>query len=228
MKNLRENLDNVSARLRRACKAAGRSPAEVRILAVSKRHPAASIRALHALGQVAFGESLLQEAIAKQSELQDLQLEWHFIGTIQSNKTREIASHFDWAQSVDREKLLRRLSEQRPAGRPPLNICLQVNIDREQQKSGAAPEEMPELAQLAATLPGIRLRGLMAIPRVDSPSRGAARESFERMKALFDDCRAQGHEFDTLSMGMSADLEPAILAGSTMVRIGTDLFGKRT
>jgi pyridoxal phosphate enzyme (YggS family) len=158
----------------------------------------------------------------------DLELEWHFIGSIQSNKTREIACHFDWVQSVDREKLLRRLSEQRPANHPPLNVCLQVNIENEAQKSGAAPGDTLKLAALAAGLPGIRLRGLMAIPRVDQSSGGGAQESFERMKTLFDHCRAQGHEIDTLSMGMSADLECAIVAGSTMIRIGTDIFGKRT
>jgi len=228
MNNLKENLDNVSARLKRACEAAGRAASEVRIVAVSKRHPADSVRALHALGQVAFGENLVQEALTKQSELEDLDLDWHFIGSIQANKTREIARHFDWAQSVDREKLLRRLSDQRPAGLSPLNVCLQVNIDEEPQKSGAAPRDTLNLADLAASLPGIRLRGLMAIPRIDNTSGGAALESFERMKALFDDCRAQGHEFDTLSMGMSADLEPAIMAGSTMIRIGTDIFGKTT
>jgi pyridoxal phosphate enzyme (YggS family) len=228
MNNLKENLDNVAARLKRACEAAGKTPSEVRLLAVSKRHPAASVRALHALGQVAFGENHIQEALAKQSELVDLELEWHFIGSIQSNKTREIACHFDWVQSVDREKLLRRLSEQRPANHPPLNVCLQVNIDNEAQKSGAAPGDTLKLAALAAGLPGIRLRGLMAIPRVDQSSGGGAQESFERMKTLFDHCRAQGHEIDTLSMGMSADLECAIVAGSTMIRIGTDIFGKRT
>lgn len=195
---------------------------------MSKRHPASRIRDLHALGQAAFGENLIREALEKQTELQDLALEWHYIGSIQSNKTREVAEHFDWAQSVDREKILLRLSRQRPENLPPLNICLQVNIDEEPQKSGAFAGDVPELAEIALGLPGIRLRGLMAIPRVISESGGASLESFLLMGALFDKCLARGIELDTLSMGMSADLERAIEAGSTMVRIGTDIFGPRT
>lgn len=228
MNNLKENLDNVSSRLRRACAAVGRDISEVRLLAVSKRQPAVQVRALHALGQTAFGENIVQEALAKQSELGDLRLEWHFIGAIQSNKTADIAGHFDWVQSVDREKILRRLSDQRAANRPPLNVLLQVNIDEEPQKAGALAKATPKLAEFAASLPGIRLRGLMAIPRAVEGQHGAALESFERMKALFDACRSAGPDFDTLSMGMSADLERAVQAGSTMVRIGTDLFGPRT
>ena len=228
MNNLKENLDKVSSRLRRACQAVGRDASSVRLLAVSKRQPADRVRALHRLGQVAFGENTVQEALAKQAELEDLPLEWHFIGAIQSNKTAEIAAHFDWAQSVDREKLLRRLSDQRPANRGPLNVLLQVNIDDEPQKAGAGADEALHLATLADSLPGIRLRGLMAIPRVAEGEDGAGKESFERMKQLFDECRGAGFDLDTLSMGMSADLERAIRAGSTMVRVGTDLFGART
>jgi pyridoxal phosphate enzyme (YggS family) len=227
MNDLKENLDNVASRLRRACEAARRNPSDVRILAVSKRQPADKIRTLHACGQRAFGENVVQEALAKQEALRDLDIEWHFIGAIQSNKTSAIAEHFDWAQSVDREKLLRRLSDQRPSGLAPLNICLQVNIDDEPQKAGASPSETPALLQLASELPGIRLRGLMAIPRADSESGGASADSLQRVKALFDACRAEGHDLDTLSLGMSADMERAILAGSTMVRVGTDIFGPR-
>lgn len=227
MNDLKENLNNVSARLESACARAGRSPSEVRILAVSKRQPIARVRAVYALGQRAFGENVVQEALSRQSELRDLDIEWHFIGAIQSNKTADIAAHFDWAQSVDREKLLRRLSAQRPESLGPLNVCIQVNIDDEPQKAGAAPAEVPALADLAASLPRIRLRGLMAIPALQEISGGASMESFRRMRELFDQCRAAGRDFDTLSMGMSADLERAIMAGSTMVRVGTDIFGPR-
>lgn len=226
MNDLKENLDNVSSRLRRACEAAQRDASGVRVLAVSKRQPADKVRAVHALGHAAFGENIVQEALDKQKTLGDLALEWHFIGAIQSNKTAEIAANFDWAQSVDREKVLRRLSDQRPEHLTPLNVCLQINIDEEPQKSGAPADQAVPLAELAVRLPGVRLRGLMAIPRVQDGD-GASLRSFERMKALYDDCRAEGFDLDTLSMGMSADMERAIRAGSTMVRIGTDIFGPR-
>lgn len=228
MKDLKANFDNVSARVKRACESAGRDPSGVSILAVSKGQPARKIRGLNALGQRAFGENFMQEALGKQDELSDLSLEWHFIGHIQSNKTAEIARHFQWAQSVDREKLLNRLSSHRPGQLEPLNVCLQVNVDDEPQKSGVRPRDTLALADLAAGLPRIRLRGLMAIPRVPEDHCGASRASFDCMKDLFDRCREAGHEIDTLSMGMSADLETAIEAGATMVRVGTDLFGPRT
>lgn len=209
-----------------ACQAAGRDRDSVTLLAVSKQQPADRIRQLFTAGQRHFGENYLQEAVQKQAQLGDLDIVWHFIGPLQSNKTREVARHFDWVHSVDRPRLLQRLSDQRPANLSPLNICLQVNIDREQQKAGADPGEVPELARLASNLPGLKLRGLMAIPQLvygqTSP------RSLVRMKQLFDDLRAEGLELDTLSLGMSADLEPAIQAGSTMVRVGTDLFGART
>jgi pyridoxal phosphate enzyme (YggS family) len=227
MNNLKENLDNVSSRIERACKAAGREVSEVRILAVSKRQPAEKIKTLNRYGQLAFGENIVAEALGKIGQLDQLDLEWHFIGPLQSNKTREIAANFSWAQSVDREKLLRRLSDQRPARLAPLNICLQVNIDNEPQKAGCRVDETAQLAEIATRLPGIRLRGLMAIPRMDENTGGATRESFERMKVLYDECRRAGYDFDTLSLGMSGDMEQAILAGSTMVRIGTDIFGPR-
>ena len=227
MNNLKENLNNIRARIESACKNAGRSPAEISLLAVSKKHSAARIRQLYGLGQRAFGENYAQEALAKQDQLSDLDIEWHFIGPMQSNKTREVAGHFDWVQSADREKVLRRLSDQRPADAPPLNVCIQVNIDREPQKAGVLPEETAPLAEFAASLPGLRLRGLMAIPLAASPGHDPT-DSYRRMRELFETLRAGGIVLDTLSMGMSADLEQAIGQGSTMVRIGTDLLGPRT
>lgn len=226
MNDLNANLQNVNARIARACQQAGRARTEVSLLAVSKGHSAASVRALRAAGQLAFGENYVQEARAKQAELADPALEWHFIGPIQSNKTAEIARHFDWAQSVDREIILQRLSRQRPEELGALNVCLQVNIDREERKAGAAPESIPELARRAVALPGLRLRGLMAIPKPAAQNHDPA-HSFRALKALFERLRVAGFALDTLSMGMSADLEQAIMEGSTMVRIGTDLFGRR-
>lgn len=177
-------------------------------------------------GMRRFGENYLQEALEKIAALQELDLEWHFIGPIQSNKTRPIAEHFDWVHSVDRLKLARRLSEQRPAGLPPLNICLQVNVSGEQSKSGITLQELPALAQEVATLPRLRLRGLMAIP---APAAGleAQRQPFRQMRFALEQLIAEGLELDTLSMGMSGDLEAAIAEGATLVRIGTALFGPR-
>ncbi|HET6592520.1 MAG TPA: YggS family pyridoxal phosphate-dependent enzyme [Xanthomonadales bacterium] len=226
MNNLKANLHNVRARVRQACEKAGRDAAGITILAVSKKHSADRIRALHALGQPAFGENYVQEALAKQAQLADLDIEWHFIGPLQSNKTREAAAHFAWVQSVDRAKVARRLSEQRPAGLPALNVCLQINIDREPRKAGVLPEDAAELAQLTSDLPNVRLRGLMAIPRMGSEDHDPG-DSYRRMNELFNRLRSAGFAMDTLSMGMSADLEAAILEGSTMVRIGTDLLGVR-
>ncbi|MGK2925050.1 MAG: YggS family pyridoxal phosphate-dependent enzyme [Lysobacterales bacterium] len=226
MNNLKENLDNVRARVATACESAGRKPGDVRVLAVSKAHPAARIRDLFRLGQRAFGESYAQEALAKQARLNDLDIEWHFIGPLQSNKTREVATHFDWVQSADRPKILRRLSEQRPAGLPALSVCIQVNIDREPQKAGVLPESAGELARLALALPGLRLRGLMTIPRLGDEDHDPA-DSYRRMNALFRELQDIGLDLDTLSMGMSADLEQAIQHGSTVVRVGTDLLGPR-
>jgi hypothetical protein len=189
-------------------------------------HPTERIRGLFGLGQRAFGENYVQEALAKQSLLQDLDIEWHFIGPLQSNKTREVAAHFDWVQSADRQKILRRLSEQRPGDLPALNVCIQVNIDREPQKAGALPEAAEELARAVMELPGLRLRGLMTIPRIGSEEYDPG-DSYRRMHELFRSLQTAGLEMDTLSMGMSADLEQAIIHGSTMVRIGTDLLGAR-
>jgi pyridoxal phosphate enzyme (YggS family) len=226
MNNSINRLRLVRKRIEEACRAAGRDPNEVSLLAVGKRHPVEKIVELHQLGVEAFGENQVQEAMDKQRELGDLKLQWHFIGNLQSNKTRVIAENFQWAQSVDRQKILVRLSEQRPDSLGPLNICLQVNIDREPQKAGADPEEILKLAALCRDLSNIRLRGLMAIPRLTT-DKTEQHESFRNVKALFDTLRSEGHDIDTLSMGMSADLEAAIEEGSTMVRIGTDLFGPR-
>lgn len=226
MNNLNTKLENINARIARACAVAGRCPDEISILAVSKGQSADRIRRLHAAGQVAFGENYLQAALEKQAQLHDLDLEWHFIGPVQSNKTREMAGQFHWVQSVDRAKILQRLSSQRPEGMPELNICLQVNIDREEQKSGALPEEIPQLARLALSLPRLKLRGLMAIPEIARDG-STAIPGFLRMHSLYCQLREAGLPLDTLSMGMSADFEQAIHAGSTMIRVGTDLFGPR-
>jgi pyridoxal phosphate enzyme (YggS family) len=226
MKEQLNRLKSVQHRIEQACLAAGRQTDEVALLAVSKRHPAEKIITLNELGVFSFGENQLQEALQKQKELCALDIEWHFIGTIQSNKTRSITENFQWVQSVDREKTLTRLSAQRPADQEPLNICLQVNIDREPQKTGALAEEIPNLAELAQRLDNINLRGLMALPRQTSVPE-EQHDSFRKVKALFEKLKNEGHDIDTLSMGMSYDLEAAISEGSTMVRIGTDLLGMR-
>ncbi len=226
MNNLNAKLENISARIAMACSKAGRKADEVSILAVSKGQSHDKIRQLHAAGQAAFGENYLQEASAKQARLADLDLEWHFIGPVQSNKTGDISRQFHWVQSVDRVKILQRLSRQRTEGLPELNVCLQVNIDREEQKSGALPEEIPQLAKLALSLPGLKLRGLMAIP-IAADQRSEIVPGFLRMQQLFCQLRREGLPIDTLSIGMSADFEQAIHAGSTMIRVGTALFGPR-
>ena len=221
-----ERLNLVQQRVEKACLSSGREPEEVSLLAVSKWHPAEKITELNKLGVRSFGENQLQEALIKQRELTELDLQWHFIGVLQSNKTRAIAENFHWVQSVDRPKILNRLSMQRPVSLGPINVCLQVNIDREPQKSGADPEQILQLATLANGLDNIKLRGLMAIPKVTTDSE-EQHDSFRRVRVLFEMLKSEGHEVDTLSMGMSSDLEIAIAEGSTMVRIGTDLFGKR-
>lgn len=226
MNDLTEKLDKVRARISAACASAGRAAAEVRLLAVSKLQPPEKIRSLYTAGQRDFGENYVQEAVHKQRQLADLAISWHFIGPLQSNKTREVAEHFSWVQSVDRAKLLRRLAEQRPDHLPPLNICLQVNIDDEPQKAGARAEEIRDLAALAQSLPRLRLRGLMAIPALLQDGRTDP-GSLAKVASLYQALQAEGLPLDTLSMGMSADLEAAVGEGSTMVRIGTDLFGAR-
>ena len=223
MSTIADNLTALAARIHNAAQAAGRDPASVRLLAVSKTKPASAIREIYAAGVRDVGENYLQEALAKQQELRDLPLIWHFIGPIQSNKTKAIAEHFDWVHSVDRLKIAQRLSEQRPAGLPALNICLQVNVSGEDSKSGCAPADLPALAKDVAALPNLRLRGLMAIPEPteDRAAQEAAFASLNQLQASL------GLGLDTLSMGMSHDLEAAIAQGATWVRIGTALFGAR-
>ena len=216
----------VNERIARAALEAGRDAASIQMLAVGKTFGADAVRALAAAGQCAFGENYVQEAVEKQRQLADLPLVWHFIGPIQSNKTRAIAEHFGWVHSVDRLKIAERLSAQRPASMPPLQICLEVNVSGETSKSGVAPEDLPALAAAVDQLPHIVLRGLMAIP-APATRRDIQRAGFAKVRRAFEDLVARGYALDTLSMGMSADLESAILEGATIVRIGTALFGER-
>ena len=223
MSTIANNIAKVATRIREAAQAVGRDPDAVGLLAVSKTQPAEAIREANAAGLAHFGENYLQEALEKQASLADLALTWHFIGPIQSNKTKAIAAHFDWVHSVDRLKIAQRLSEQRPAQLPPLNVCLQVNVSLEPSKSGCAPDEVEALANAVAALPGLRLRGLMTIPEPsDDPTKQHA--AFSRLSQLQ---KQLDLELDTLSMGMSQDLEAAIAEGATWVRIGTALFGAR-
>lgn len=202
--------------------AIGKRP--VQLLAVSKTWPAGVIREAYAAGQTAFGESYVQEAIAKMRELSDLDLEWHFIGPVQSNKTKIIAEHFDWVHGVDREKIAQRLSEARPENMPPLQVCIQVNVSGETSKSGIAPAKLPDLAKYVSSLKGLKLRGLMAIPE-PSEDRTLQRQRFAELRRLKDNLPE--YNLDTLSMGMSNDFESAILEGATLVRIGSAIFGSR-
>ena len=223
MSTIAENIAKVGVRIREAAQASQRDCATVGLLAVSKTKPAAAIRQAFAAGVRDFGENYLQEALEKQLELGDLPLIWHFIGPIQSNKTKAIAEHFAWVHSVDRLKIAQRLSDQRPAHLPALNICLQVNVSGEPSKSGCNPDELPALAQAVTQLPNLRLRGLMTIPEpTDDPSE--QRAAFARLRELQ---QGLNLDLDTLSMGMSHDLEAAIAEGATWVRIGTALFGAR-
>lgn len=226
MSTIITNWQAVHTAVRAAAQAAGREPDAVRLLAVSKTFPPAAVREAYAAGQHAFGENYVQEALQKIAALQDLPLEWHFIGPIQSNKTRDIAAHFDWVHGVDRLKVAERLSAQRPAGLPPLDICLQVNVSGEDSKSGIAPQDVEALALQVAGLPRLRLRGLMAIP-APSDDPVAQRQPFRRMRELLDRLNALGLGLDTLSMGMSHDFPEAIAEGATIVRIGTAIFGGR-
>jgi pyridoxal phosphate enzyme (YggS family) len=221
------NLQATREAIAQAAQAAQRGVADVRLLAVSKTFPAAAVREAYHGGQVAFGENYLQEALEKMEALRDLPLEWHFIGPIQSNKTRAIAENFAWVHSVDRLKIAERLSAQRPAHLPPLNICLQVNVSGEESKSGVAPSGVEQLAQAVARLPHLKLRGLMTIP-APAKDEAAQRVPFARMRALLEQLKSQGVMLDTLSMGMSYDYAAAIWEGATIVRIGTAIFGART
>jgi pyridoxal phosphate enzyme (YggS family) len=228
MASIAENILQVRARISSACRAFHRVPESVALLAVSKTCPGVSVREAHAAGQCDFGENYVQEALAKIEELADLRAEirWHLIGPLQSNKTREVAANFDWVHSIDREKLAQRLSAQRPEGLAPLQVCLQVNISGEASKSGVAPAELPALAHAVAALPRLKLRGLMAIPEPDADFE-SQRAPHRTLRALFDALNDDGLGLDTLSIGMSADLEAAIAEGATWVRVGTAIFGER-
>lgn len=232
MTTIPTRLQQVHDRIRAACRAADRDPGTVSLLAVSKTFGPEAVQAAWAAGQTAFGENYIQEAVQKIATLRQHPLpgqpplQWHCIGPIQSNKTRLVAGHFDWVHTVDRLKIAERLSEQRPAGLVPLQVCIQVNVDGGPTKSGVLPQDALALAQQVAALPGLRLRGLMSIPE-PAPDFVAAVQVFMRVRALFDGLNTQGLALDTLSMGMSADLEAAIHAGSTLVRVGSAIFGAR-
>ena len=227
MDTIAANLQAVQARIAAACQQTRRSVALVTLLAVSKTFGPDAVRAAYAAGQRAFGENYVQEGVDKIAALRDQPgIEWHMIGPLQSNKTRLVAEHFDWVHSVDRLKIAQRLSEQRPPHSAPLQVCIQVNIDGGPNKSGVVPEEAPALAREVAALPGLHLRGIMVIPE-PAPNFIAAHAVFMRAKGLFDSIKSEHPDLDTLSMGMSADLDAAIAAGSTMVRVGTAIFGAR-
>ncbi|MFM7004269.1 MAG: YggS family pyridoxal phosphate-dependent enzyme [Limnohabitans sp.] len=220
------NLAQVRKRIELACLAAGRPASAVHLLAVSKTMPAQAVRDAHAAGQVAFGENYIQEGVDKIATLADLPLEWHCIGPIQSNKTKLVAENFAWVHSIDRLKIAERLSAQRPANLPALQICLQVNVDGGRNKSGVAPADLLALAQAVAQLPHLQLRGIMTIPE-PAENEASARAVHRQAKDLFDGLKAAGLSVDTLSMGMTGDLEAAIAEGSTCVRVGTAIFGQR-
>ena len=226
MSAIASNLQAVRARIDNAALAAGRSPEGIALLAVGKTWPAACIREAAAAGQRAFGENYVREGLDKIAATADLDLEWHFIGPLQSNKTRPVAERFAWVHSIDRLKVAERLSAQRPAGLPPLQVCVQVNISGEASKSGCAPEDAEALCRAVAALPRLRLRGLMAIPEPAADAAGQ-RAPLHRVNSLFERIRADGLALDTLSMGMSHDLEAAVAEGATIVRIGTAIFGER-
>ena len=227
MGSIADNLQAVRTRIEAAAKACGRDPKSISLLAVSKTWPAESVRAAAAAGQCAFGENYVQEGVAKCAAMADLGLEWHFIGPLQSNKTRLVAESFDWVHSIDRLKVAERLSAQRPAQMPPLQVCIQVNVDGEATKSGCLPGEALALAEAVRRLPRIILRGLMAIP-APSDDPAAQRKPLARLAALAAEMRSAGLPIDTLSMGMSHDLEAAVLEGATVVRVGTAIFGERS
>ena len=230
MSTIEQNLQAVRESIAQAAADAQRAPADVTLLAVSKTFGADAVLDAMRAGQAAFGENYLQEALDKIAFVKAAAPQhapaWHFIGPIQSNKTRPIAEHFDWVHTVEREKIAARLSEQRPAGLPDLNICLQVNISGEASKSGVTPAELPALAHAVAQLPRLRLRGLMAIPEPETELT-LQRAAFAQLRALYEQLKAEGLALDTLSMGMSADLRAAVLEGATIVRVGSAIFGSR-
>ncbi len=226
MTNISKQLAGVRERMHAACRAAGRPPEAVALLAVSKTFGADAVQAAFEAGQTDFGENYIQEAVEKITALRHLPLVWHCIGPIQSNKTRLVAEHFDWVHTVDRLKIAQRLSEQRPAALPPLQVCLQVNVDGGTTKSGVSPSDALALAQAVAVLPRLRLRGIMCIPE-PAPDFAAACQVFRRASDVLAALNASGLALDTLSMGMSADLEAAVASGSTLVRVGSAIFGER-
>lgn len=226
MQDVAAALQAVHTRVRAAEERFGRVPGSVALLAVSKTRPPEDLRAAFVEGQRAFGENYVSEALGKMASLGDLAIEWHFIGPVQSNKTRPIAERFAWVHSVDREKVARRLAEHRPMGLPPLQVCVEVNVSGEESKSGVAPGELPALARTVAALPRLRLRGLMAVPAPEEDFE-LQRRAFRRLRELFEGLRGEGLPLDTLSMGMSGDLEAAVAEGATLVRVGTAIFGPR-
>ncbi|MFW1746035.1 YggS family pyridoxal phosphate-dependent enzyme [Acinetobacter guillouiae] len=224
MNDLNQARNHVLAQIQQACLAANRDVSQVQLLAVSKTHPSTLLKEMYATGQRAFGENYLQEALEKIEDLTDLEIEWHFIGHVQRNKTKHLAEKFAWVHGVDRFIIAERLSNQREATQTPLNICLQVNIDAQDSKDGCQPDEVADLVKQISQLKNLKLRGLMVIPAPDHP------QAFSEAKQLFDQVKvhhAHTEDWDTLSMGMSGDMVEAIAAGSTMVRIGTALFGAR-
>ena len=227
MQTIAERLKCAREHVNHATADAHRPPNSVKLLAVSKTKPVSDIMAAYEAGQRCFGENYIQEGVEKVKELSDLKdIEWHMIGPIQSNKTKAVAEHFDWVQTVDREKIARRLNDQRPSDLPALNVCIQVNIDDEDSKSGVAPTELASLVAFINDLPNLALRGIMAIPKAN-PSDEEQEATLAALKELFDQYHTSLTNFDTLSVGMSSDMEQAIRCGSTMVRIGTAIFGKR-
>lgn len=226
MSEISTNLQAIARRIATAEQAAGRLPGSVHLLAVSKTKPVADIRAAAAAGQRCFGENYVQEGVEKIAALADLGLEWHFIGPLQSNKTRPVAEHFDWVHSIERLKIAQRLSEQRPANLPPLQVCVQVNVSGEDSKSGCEPGEAAALCRAVAALPRLQLRGLMAIPAPADDEAGQ-RAPLAQLRQLYEALRQAGLPLDTLSMGMSHDLEAAVAEGATLVRVGTAIFGER-
>tara|TARA_R110000868_G_scaffold10639_4_gene51604 strand:- start:5745 stop:6431 length:687 start_codon:yes stop_codon:yes gene_type:complete len=226
MFEIAKHLTHVQQRIAIAAKQAGRDPSDISLLAVSKTRPIDDIKEAIAAGQASFGENQVQDALEKIKTLNNADLTWHFIGVVQSNKTKDIANHFDWVHSIDREKIAARLHEQRASHLPPLNICLQLNVDDEKTKAGVSVEMLPQLAEQIQQYSRLTLRGLMAIPKPNKDT-AAQRESFAKVREAFAQLKQQGFALDTLSMGMSNDLETAIAEGSTIVRVGTDIFGLR-
>jgi pyridoxal phosphate enzyme (YggS family) len=227
MTTIASNMQAVKAAMDGAARAAGRAPEAVELLAVSKTFPHEAVREAYQAGQRRFAESYVQESLHKMEALRDLPIEWHFIGPIQSNKTRPIAEHYAWVHSLDRLKIAERLSAQRPAGLPPLQVCIEVNISGEASKSGVEPDDIEALAQTVAALPNLKLRGLMAIP-APTEDEAEQRAAFARLRDIFERLNKRGLQLDTLSMGMSHDFPAAIAEGATIVRVGTAIFGART